>query len=458
MTPGFSPETNETMAERLKIIQITPGAGGMFCGGCFRDNALVAALRKQGHEVLMIPLYLPLTLDEADQTGGTRTFFNGINVYLDQKSAFFRKAPAWLHRLVGSRRLLDMVARFAVKTRPEDVGDLTLSMLQGETGNQARELQELIDFLRENGKPDAVVLSNALMIGMVRRLRESLGVPVIVTLQGEDYFLNSLPPEFKERCWEELAARSKEADLFISPSRYYGEVMMKYFGSDTSRLRVVPNGINLEGYEQSATPPSPPVLGYFARMCEEKGLALLVDTFLELKRRKNIPAFKLLVGGGCGPSDELVVAKMRDKLRAAGVLDAVEFHKNLTREEKIRFFQKLTVFCTPALLGETFGLYVIEAMAAGVPVVQPNIAAFPELIETAGGHLAAPDPASLADAIEPLLRDPARAHAEGARSRARALEAYGVDLMARNTAGVYSEAAALYGGKRLAPAPATANH
>jgi hypothetical protein len=81
----------------MNIVQITPGAGSMYCGGCFRDNSLVAALRKQGHQTLMVPLYLPLTLDEPDQSAGTPIFFGGINVYLDQKSALFRKAPRWLH-------------------------------------------------------------------------------------------------------------------------------------------------------------------------------------------------------------------------------------------------------------------------------------------------------------------------------------------------------------------------
>src|SRR5690606_19772299 len=118
----------------VNIVQITPGAGGMFCGGCFRDNALVAALRKRDQNVLMVPLYLPLTLDEQDQTAGTPTFYNGINVYLEQKSKLFRKAPKWVHRLAGSPRILKLLSKRAVKTRPADVGDLTLSMLQGENG------------------------------------------------------------------------------------------------------------------------------------------------------------------------------------------------------------------------------------------------------------------------------------------------------------------------------------
>jgi hypothetical protein len=81
----------------MNIVQITAGAGGMYCGICLRDNALVAALRKMGHHVLMVPLYLPLTLDEKDESDGVPIFFSGINVYLEQKSEWFRGAPAWFH-------------------------------------------------------------------------------------------------------------------------------------------------------------------------------------------------------------------------------------------------------------------------------------------------------------------------------------------------------------------------
>src|SRR5215831_16070622 len=107
----------------MNIIQITPGAGPMFCGNCLRDNALVTALRDLGHQVLMIPLYLPLTLDEADQSAGTPIFYSGINVYLEQKSALFRRAPDWVHSLFTGRGLLKWAAGKAAKTRAADVGD-----------------------------------------------------------------------------------------------------------------------------------------------------------------------------------------------------------------------------------------------------------------------------------------------------------------------------------------------
>ncbi|MFM7101616.1 MAG: glycosyltransferase family 1 protein, partial [Verrucomicrobiota bacterium] len=132
----------------MRLVQITPGAGGMYCGNCFRDNALVAALRRQGHDTLMVPLYLPMTLDEAPTSGDSPTFFGGINVYLDQKLPWHRRAPRWFRALFDSPALLKWAAGKAAKTRAEDVGELNLSMLRGEEGCQRRDLAELVGWLR----------------------------------------------------------------------------------------------------------------------------------------------------------------------------------------------------------------------------------------------------------------------------------------------------------------------
>ena len=210
----------------LRIVQITPGAGKMFCGACLRDNALVAALRRLGHEAVMAPLYLPLTLDEADQSAGTPVFYGGISVYLDQHSAFFRHVPQWLHRWLAAPALLKLAAGPATRTRPENLGPITLSMLRGEEGNQSRELDELIGWLRHE-KPDVICLSNALLIGLTRRLRSELRIPVICTLQGEDWFLDSLPQGARELAWQTVAERAADADLFIAPSRYFADLMQK---------------------------------------------------------------------------------------------------------------------------------------------------------------------------------------------------------------------------------------
>jgi glycosyltransferase involved in cell wall biosynthesis len=441
----------------VNIVQITPGAGGMYCGGCFRDNALVAALRQLGHDTLMLPLYLPLTLDEADQSAGTPIFFSGVNVYLAQKISWFRKAPGWLRNVLASPKLLKAVGARAAKTRAEDVGELTFSMLRGDEGNQARELDELIGWLKQHHRADAVVLSNALLVGMAKRLRNELEVPVVCLLSGEDTFLDGLPTAQRDEAWEVAAERARHVDLFVAPSRYFAELMAGRLNLPADRVRVVYNGINLDGFagEGARTDGAAPVLGYFARMCPEKGLALAVDTFIELRKRARVPGLRLHIGGGCGPGDEPFVAEQRRKIERAGLLGDVQFFPNVTREGKIEFLRGLDVFCTPALYGEAFGLYVIEALAAGVPVVQPRHAAFPELLEkTGGGLLAEANPAALALAAEELLLNSARARSLGQAGQCAVQERFTIERMARDLLDVLVSARKRHDAAPAQPQPA----
>ena len=243
----------------------------MYCGNCFRDNALVRALRQQGHSVLMVPLYLPMTLEEEDQSTGTPIFFGGVNVYLQQKSKMFGHLPRPVHQWLSSAPVLKWASGRAAKTRAVDVGDLTISMMRGEEGQQVAELNQFIGWLQEQKKPDIVCLSNALLIGLVRRIKTDLGSRVVCMLQGEDSFLDSLPAGPRQNAWELLRVRAREVDLFIAPSNYYAQLMAKRLSLPTGKLRVVYNGINVEGFEPAACPPAPPVVGYFARMCREKG-------------------------------------------------------------------------------------------------------------------------------------------------------------------------------------------
>src|SRR4051812_2049534 len=179
----------------------------MYCGNCFRDNALVHALRQLRHSVLMVPLYLPMTLDEEDESAGTPTFFGGVNVYLQQKSSVFRHLPRPMHQWLSSPAVLKWASGRAAKTRAEDVGELTLSMMRGEEGQQRRELDQLIDWLKGQKHPDVVCLSNGLLMGLVRRLKKDLDTRVVCMLQGEDSFLDSLPPKLREDAWGLLAQR-----------------------------------------------------------------------------------------------------------------------------------------------------------------------------------------------------------------------------------------------------------
>src|SRR5476651_2081821 len=165
----------------MRIAYITAGAAGMFCGSCMHDNTFVSALIAQGHDALLIPTYTPIRTDEAD-VSQSRVFFGGINVYLQQKLSLFRWTPRWFDRVLDANWLLRWVSRFAASTQASQLGELTISMLQGELGHQAKEIDKLADWLAADVKPEIVNLTNVILSGMVHRLRDRLKVPVLGSL------------------------------------------------------------------------------------------------------------------------------------------------------------------------------------------------------------------------------------------------------------------------------------
>jgi glycosyltransferase involved in cell wall biosynthesis len=411
------------MFSAMRFVQFTPGAGGMLCGNCLRDNALVAALCRMGHDAVMVPLYLPMTLDEADQSAPQSVLFGGINVYLDQVFPLFHRAPQWMRRALASRWMLRAAGRHAAKTRPQDVADITLSMLRGEQGNQSAELSGLTAWIESQPKPDMTCLSNGLLAGLARTIKTATHAPLICMLHGEDLFLDQLPDPKRAGAWRLMKERLADADWLVAPSRYYAGAMERRLDLPPGRIRVAHNGIDLSGYDIGNAGEKPagtamPVIGFFARMCREKGIDLLVDAFVELRRRNRIRA-RLHMGGSCGPADQPVVAEMRRKLEAAGLMEDAAFFPNLDRAGKIAFLKSLSVLSVPTRYGEAFGLYVIEAMAAGVPVVLPRRGAFPEIIgSTGGGMLYNPqDSSGLADALEAMLGDSGQARRMGQSGR-----------------------------------------
>ena len=428
----------------MRIVLLTPGTGSFYCGTCIRDNALAVALRKLGHDALMVPLYLPPALDEASASENAPLFYGGINVYLQQKVGLFRHTPRWADRLFDSPTMLKGAAKRAGMTQAHELGDLTVSMLRGEDGKQAKELDRLVSWLADDGKADVVVLSNALLMGLARRIKKETSALVVCTLQGEDTFLDSLPSPDREAAWQTLADRASDVDAFIAVSQYHADLMRGRANLPPDRVHVVYNGILLDGYQNDAPSSPVPTLGYLARMCPPKGLETLVEAFIILRRNDRIKNLQLRVAGAQTEADTAFVTRLKTRLQAEGLGNEATFAANISRDEKIAFLQSLSVLSVPATYGESFGLYIIEALAAGVPVVQPRHAVFPELLaQTGGGVLCEPDnPASLAAAIEDLLTDPARARALGQEGRRNVFAKFGVGEIARQTLEVFARAGA----------------
>lgn len=391
----------------MKIVFLTPGTGSYYCGACMRDNALGRELQRRGHDVTIAPMYLPLMLDDTALAGLEQVpvFFGGINVYLQQKIALFRNTPAFVDRLLNSTRLLRWAARHSHMTSAREHGEMTLEMLNVETSRFRKEWEKLLAWLDHVGRPDLVCLSNALLAGFASQLKQHFGAPVVLFFQGEDSFLDGLPEPYRSKCWAALAEQLPHSDILISPSRYYADFMRARLNLTPGAMEMVHNGIALGGYDPAAAEPATPTIGYLARMCREKGLEVLVDAFIVLARELGDGTTRLKIGGAATAGDQPLIDELKLRLVKAGLEGRVEWAPNLTREQKIAFLRSLTLFSVPAVYAEAFGLYVIEAMACGIPVVQPDAASFTEIVAETGGGICVRtrDPAALARGWQQLL-------------------------------------------------------
>ena len=441
----------------MRIAYITAGAAGMFCGSCMHDNTLVSELQRQGHDALLIPTYTPIRTDEAD-VSQSRVFFGGINVFLQQKLSLFRYTPRWFDRFFDANWLLRWVSRFASSTQASQLGDLTISMLQGELGHQAKEIDKLVDWLESDVRPEIVNITNVILSGMVPRLRERLKVPILGSLQGDDIFLEMLPEPHRSKAIDLISKHCQEMQGFIATSRYYADFMSEYLRIPRAKIHVVYPGLNLKGHGGAHLSPLSPVLGgegsgvrgsgttpftigYFARICPEKGLHHLIDAFCVLKRMPDVPPCQLHVSGWLGENNRAYFLEQRTKLERANLLGDFKHVESPDHASKVRFLQSLDVLSVPTTYHEPKGLYVLEAWANGVPVVQPAHGSFPELIDATGGGLLVPpaDAAALASALRHLLEHPDERRRLGRLGHDAVHQRFDAATMARATVRVYEQ-------------------
>jgi len=391
----------------MRILHLTPGTGNFHCGSCLRDHALIKALRVRGHDALMAPLYLPLVTDREFGSQELPVQIGGISLFIQQKLPWFHKVPRFVHKWINTPDFLRKASKHMGMTSAKVLGEMTLGALLGTEGRQWGEWHKLLEWIRTQGKFDVVSFSNSLLTGLAPTIAKELGIPVVCSLQGEDSFLDTLPDPYRAQSWGAMQRNARSIRRFIAPSQYYADLMRQRLDIEPSQIKVIPNGIDATSFTTASPDPNWPVIGFFARMIHGKGLTTLVDAFIDLAKRGTVPRVKLRIGGAKTPIDEKYVAGLMAKLKAAGLTNRVDWHPNLSFKDKVHFFHDLTVFSVPATYGEAFGLYVIEAAASGVPVVQPDHGAFPELIAaTGGGVLCKPDDAkALADALESLLND-----------------------------------------------------
>ena len=389
----------------MKILFIIPGSGDSFyCGNCFRDSLQAAALRQAGHEVIVMPLYLPLT-DKAFQAD-TPLFFPATTTYVAH--SFFRRwpMPKWMRRLFGSKSALKLAVSFAGSTSAEGMEGMTLSMIYGNDSVFHEQVGNLIDWIEKHEQPDIIHFSSSLLIGIAKAIKQRIRIPVVCSLQDEEVWIDSLKAKFSEIAWKGILDNIGYVDKYITTSDFYRQVALSKI-PQFQDIEVIYPGVVIDQYV-SGSYPEDPVIGFFYRMNRLNGLDILADAFVKLKSSHTIPNLKLKIGGGYTSHDKKFIRSIRKKL--APYAGDVEIKEGYRLEDHAQFYKEVSVICVPITFDEGVGLYLCEAFAAGRPAVEPATGSFAEVVADAGVIYSPNNSNALAEALEKLLADPTFYH------------------------------------------------
>ena len=390
----------------MKILQITAGAASMYCGSCLKDNALASEMIALGHRVILLPFYTPTLTDERN-VSSSKVFFGGISVYLQQSMPLFRKLPRFFDKLLDSDFALRWAARQSIAVDPKFLGEMTVMVLEGAAGPLGKEFSKLTEWLALEKHFDIICIPYTLLISLAPAIRKvAPRSKIVCELQGEDLFLDGLIEPYRSQAMDLIRKQLHQVDLYISVSSYYAEFMSKYLGIDPARIAVTPIGIHSLDFHAGELRREPPYkVGFFARIAPEKGLLQLCEAYRLLRQMPGVPQTSLEAAGYLLAEHEGYLAVIKSKMKDWGLSDEFHYRGALDRVAKAEFLRGLDVFSVPSVYHEPKGLFLLEAMASGVPVVQPSYGAYPELLmKTGGGVLVEPDnPQALAEGLYEFL-------------------------------------------------------
>ena len=364
----------------MKIAYLLPGSGGSFyCGNCTRDKFLTQSLKRAGNDILMIPMYLPLTIDDCE--ADSPIFYGAVNIYLEQISPIFKYLPQWAKKLLDSEKILRFAAKQSGSTSASGNEAMTISMLRGEHGKQAHDLDILINWLKEHEKPDVVHLSNALLSGLAAKLKKELGCKVICTLQDEDEWVDDMREPYCTETWKIISENAEHIDSFIAVSQYYANLMHSKLTIPSEKIKVVYNSLGDDLIRKNQHSTYFHTIGYMSKINSHFGADILFEAFAELKKESQFSKLKLKYTGGYTDDYKSIISEIKHKAKLQNIENDIKFFEDLSYEGKKNFLDSISLFCVPSRRKEAFGMHILEAFAAEVPVVMPYIGAYPELIE-----------------------------------------------------------------------------
>ncbi len=405
----------------MKITYLIPGSGDNFyCGNCQRDTLYVKWLKKlENIEISSIPLYLP---PGGENFGGeieNKVFFGAVSIYLKEKIPLFKSMPSFVDRLLDSPSLLNFAAKQAGTTNPAGLEETTLNMIRTNDPSREKEIKRLSDFINESGGTDIIHISNALIMGLAVQLKNEIGKPVVCSLQNEDDWIDAMKEPFRSQAWELLAQEEKHIDLFIATSEYFKRFFISKTGVREDKIKVIPSALEIVDDINIEAIPEIPSIGFYSRLNKMNGLDKLIDAFIILRQMTDYNDLKLHLSGGYTSDEKGFIEDQIEKLKNEGLEHEVILYNSFTGTQKQAFFNSIDLLCVPVRKHDAFGLYLLEAISSGVPVVQPHTGSFPEIIDaTQGGITYFPDTVEkLVEILSEMLKNRTELHKMGQKGR-----------------------------------------
>ena len=353
-----------------------------------------------------------------------------------------KDCKSFVDKILDSPAMLSFAAKQAGTTNPDGLEQTTLSMIRTNDPSRKNEIIRLSNYINETGETDIIHISNALIMGLAVQLKKAIGKPVVCSLQNEDDWINEMKEPYQTQAWEMIAEEEKHIDLFITPSEYFKNFFISKTGISPDKIFVVPSALEVVPEEMMRSIPEEPSIGFYSRLNRMNGLDKLIDAFIILKNRNTHPGLKLHLSGGYTSDEKGFIKEQTNKLKNEGFENDVILYNAFSGSQKQSFFNSIDLLSVPVRKYDAFGLYLLEAISFGVPVVQPDTGAFSEIIEsTQGGVLYTEDSVEkLADTLEEVLRDRESLRKIGLKGREIINESHTPKAMAMGIIEVYKKA------------------
>ncbi len=369
----------------MRILYLVVGNDIIGGGATVRDVAFVRGMLQAGHEVEAISLYGYTTVE--GENGFSNTFKPLGRHTLRRLFPRLSKLPGTIASFAHGVRPVDNMTSIAVMGRRADPkGPLAVSLLSGANKLQRREFSRLMDRLSAKpGRIDAAILSNTLLSGLAEAIRANIGCPIICLSQGSDRVIESLEEPYRSDARKLVRKNARLFRLVVSSSRYFAIRTTESMALPASRIKVVPPGVDAKSMDNPAPRRRIPfTIGYMAPIRKEKGLDILVDALDSLSKDTQLDP-ELWIAGRV--EDERYWNRLLRRIEASPLKPRHRVFGSLARRERRDFMEGLSVFVVPSREPESRATHLLEAMAAGVPVIGPAAGIIPEIFQHANGGL-----------------------------------------------------------------------